>query len=508
MQPILLEQIVPAQRCAACDVCCRFPEADSPLRPYFTPEERADAIRHGIAPEAFPAPAGGKINLVPHPEGVEPKASNKEGFICPAFDPGMGRCTIYTVRPLDCRLYPFAVMFDRDRRAVLFGLDTKCPFPSEDAAARGPGPLGEYAERVAAALESDETVALLAAHPDLIGEFQEDVRIIRPLERVTRRVIRPNRPVFRTLQLDDRGELESALRSAGGRLSGFSSVPWFVWRDRLKYRWTRIRDCLCLFAQAGDTYFLPVPPIVEPKASNKIVPKASNQVEAWEEAAIEAMKELDRLNTAAPGASRIENLTADQAKVLEAGGLASRPHQREYLYRTAAIARLAGDNYKSQRWAINRCLRDREVQIEPFRSADVAECLGLFERWRADRAARRPDPYNRGLLADASCAHRTGLGHAAELGLSGIVARIGSRIAGYTLGYPLNPEVFCIMFEVTESGETGLSALIFREFARRLSPYPWLNTMDDADLPALRRAKEADHPAEVLETFSAHRRPD
>src|SRR2546422_7884227 len=30
--PIVVEQIVPSRVCFTCDVCCRFPERDSPLR--------------------------------------------------------------------------------------------------------------------------------------------------------------------------------------------------------------------------------------------------------------------------------------------------------------------------------------------------------------------------------------------------------------------------------------------------------------------------------------------
>src|SRR5256885_9199863 len=47
----VVEQIVPSRVCFTCDVCCRFPERDSPLRPYFTREEIQAAIARGISPE-------------------------------------------------------------------------------------------------------------------------------------------------------------------------------------------------------------------------------------------------------------------------------------------------------------------------------------------------------------------------------------------------------------------------------------------------------------------------
>lgn len=121
---IELPQVVPSSRCLTCDVCCRFLEAESPLRPYFTSEEMTAAVAHGMEASAFPDRRGGKIRLIPHPTG--------EGFICPAFDVETNRCRIYPVRPLDCRLYPFAVMRPPHGDEVLLGWDRKCPYLREE----------------------------------------------------------------------------------------------------------------------------------------------------------------------------------------------------------------------------------------------------------------------------------------------------------------------------------------------------------------------------------------
>lgn len=180
--PIVVEQIVPSRVCFACDVCCRFPEADSPLRPYFTGEEIQKAVSRGISPESFPDRAGSKVAVVPH----------GEGYRCPAFDPTTGHCGIYEDRPLDCRLYPIAVMWDQAHAAVLMGWDSKCPFIRdnlESAESRA------YVERTAALLESDAIVRTFISNRQLIGSFQGDVIVLRPLDRLTRELrlsIRPS----------------------------------------------------------------------------------------------------------------------------------------------------------------------------------------------------------------------------------------------------------------------------------------------------------------------------
>src|SRR5437870_6705209 len=157
--PIVVEQIVPSRVCFTCDVCCRFPERDSPLRPYFTREEIQAALVRGISPDAFPDHAGSKVAVVTH----------GEGFRCPAFQPETGQCGIFEDRPLDCRLYPVAVMWDRDHAEVVMGWDSKCPFIRdnlESAESRA------YVALTAAFLESPEEVQLLISNHPLIALYQ------------------------------------------------------------------------------------------------------------------------------------------------------------------------------------------------------------------------------------------------------------------------------------------------------------------------------------------------
>ena len=171
--PILVEQIVPSQVCFTCDVCCRFPESDSPLRPYFTREEIQAAIARGISPDAFPDHAGSKVRVRPY----------RDGFICPAFEPTTGRCGIYENRPLDCRLYPIAVMWDQTHAEVLMGWDSKCPFIRDNLDS---AESQAYVVRTAALLESDPTVRTFISNQQLIGSFQDDVIVLRRLDRLTR----------------------------------------------------------------------------------------------------------------------------------------------------------------------------------------------------------------------------------------------------------------------------------------------------------------------------------
>lgn len=184
-------QTVPSAICFGCRTCCRFPEQDSVLRPYFTAQEIQQAVAHGLQPSSFPDARGSQIHVVPHP--------TDEGFLCPALDPASHRCRIYDIRPLDCQLYPFALMWNEHRNTVLFGWDTLCPFlpgqPLREAPFPGealpgssttlPRILREQGRRLADYVDSDDIVKALAAHPRLITPFQPDVVVLQPLNRLT-----------------------------------------------------------------------------------------------------------------------------------------------------------------------------------------------------------------------------------------------------------------------------------------------------------------------------------
>jgi Fe-S-cluster containining protein len=180
-------QIVPSAVCFRCEVCCRFPEHDSLLRPYFTASEIQQAVTHGVTPSSFPDHRGSQVEVIPHPTG--------EGFLCPAFDPATHHCRIYEVRPLDCQLYPFALMWNEQHDTVLFGWDTLCPFLLDQALGDSPPPLRstkelpralmEQARTVATYLESEDVLSTLAVHPRLVTLFQPDVVVLQRLDRLT-----------------------------------------------------------------------------------------------------------------------------------------------------------------------------------------------------------------------------------------------------------------------------------------------------------------------------------
>ena len=174
-QLIQIEQIIPSKVCLSCDVCCRFLEQDSFLAPIFTRSEMERAVASGMNASLFRPTADGKsgqIQLIP----------NGDMYICPCFNPETSECTIYPIRPLDCQIYPFALMYSQDGTQVVLGVDMICPYGETEIWVEA---FQHYIEYVVSYLESDSVVETIAENWKLIGVYQETVVIVRTLEKLT-----------------------------------------------------------------------------------------------------------------------------------------------------------------------------------------------------------------------------------------------------------------------------------------------------------------------------------
>ena len=165
----MIDSPVPSEYCLKCDVCCRFPESHSPLAPYFTAEETDRALRYRKGIRPFGEAVSGRIPLIPFPAGIS-SPGHEEGCICPYFNPADHHCLIYEVRPLDCQLYPYALMSDGNR--IVLGVDTKCPFASDPTNDKR---IREFSLKLIQILRSATYRETIGSNRELVGPKQDDV---------------------------------------------------------------------------------------------------------------------------------------------------------------------------------------------------------------------------------------------------------------------------------------------------------------------------------------------
>lgn len=294
------------------------------------------------------------------------------------------------------------------------------------------------------------------------------------------------------LTLNDKPIFDAHAHRTWTRLSHYAFAPLYVWREHFQFYWTLLTDYLCIFAKQGDDYFMPILPMPY-ETNNRAYLNVICQ-------AYQFMLASNRNRHIA----RIENVPQEMISLFEKNGFRATLKETEYLYEAEALAGLRGDRYKQQRHAYNAFVaKYPSVKLRPYTSADQDACLALYNKWRERRSEKSDNPIYTAMLDDSESAHRIGISHAEALGLSGRVVRIDREIRGYTFGYLLNADTFCVLFEITDLGIKGLAQFIYREFCKELmGTYRQINAMDDSGLENLKRVKRAYQPIELIPSYN------
>jgi Fe-S-cluster containining protein len=145
-----LKQLTAKEYCLNCQGCCRFATQESVWQPHLLEEEIA-AI----------APFSKKLEVVKDPEGG--------AYLCQFLNQKDNKCKIYTIRPFECRLYPF--LLNRRGKKVYVSVDLKCPYIREGAA------LDAYKNYVSCLSE-------FFAQPAVIETIKKNPQIIQSYEEV------------------------------------------------------------------------------------------------------------------------------------------------------------------------------------------------------------------------------------------------------------------------------------------------------------------------------------
>ncbi len=168
----------------------------------------------------------------------------------------------------------------------------------------------------------------------------------------------------------------------------------------------------------------------------------------------------------------------------------------DYLYRTADLANLSGRAYHSKKSHIAAFSRQFRWVYEPLCAANVADAVVLTKQWCAERGACGDSS-----IAAERCAIRELLGDIERFGIVGGLLRVGGQAAAYTFGSPINERVFDVQVEKALIAYPGAYAVINREFAARMTDYPYLNRENDMGIEGLRRAKRSYRPAVFLKKY-------
>jgi hypothetical protein len=285
--------------------------------------------------------------------------------------------------------------------------------------------------------------------------------------------------------------IDDHLRIGKHEIAAFSFNAIYLWKDFFEFLVEDIDGALCIFAKDQAGMFMYLPPLRE-DLDECLVDKCFAYMEQ---------------KTPQGNSVRIENLTEDQADRLAGRKYDYSEAKEEYIYAKDDLVALRGSKYKAKRHDCNRLEKNHLVEMNDFDPTMKDVCGELYDRW-ADLTKKKVDDVERGMIDENRRVHKIAFEESERLDLIGKVLLVDGDIKAYTFGYELNPEYFCIVFEIGDPDCAGASSLIFREFCsdEKLRKYKYINTMDCLLLDRLKRPKESYHPIKKVKSFNLKRK--
>jgi len=291
------------------------------------------------------------------------------------------------------------------------------------------------------------------------------------------------------LTLKDQGLFNKHLAFARHELAAFSFANIYIWQVIFDIQWALIEDSLCIFFSDKIGCFMYLPQLEKERH-----PRVIKQV-------FEIMDGINKNKDI----SRIENIAEEDLEYYRALGYLCHEKYPDYLCLRNDLALLKGNKFKSQRASYNYFVKHYNFEALKLKLKDRAECLSLFDDWVAERKAHCNEDVYCGMLEDNRLVIKEALSSYKQLGLEGTVVKVDKRIKGFTFGYKLNKDTFCILYEITDLSIKGLAQFIFRQFSAELQNYKYINIMDDSGLDNLRKVKLSYKPKRLVLSFIATR---
>lgn len=168
----------------------------------------------------------------------------------------------------------------------------------------------------------------------------------------------------------------------------------------------------------------------------------------------------------------------------------------DYIYLQSDLANLSGKKYHSKRNHISAFSKKYDWHYSEITEDNINDVLDCAEMWYKENAERY-DKY-------MQCEHegiKTVLQNMNTLNAKGGAIYVDGRVVAFTLGSPINDEVFDVHVEKALHDYATAYTVINNEFAKTLSDYKYINREDDMGLEGLRKAKLSYKPEILLKKY-------
>ncbi|MFH0790753.1 MAG: phosphatidylglycerol lysyltransferase domain-containing protein [Candidatus Omnitrophota bacterium] len=292
------------------------------------------------------------------------------------------------------------------------------------------------------------------------------------------------------LSIDDQEIFIRYLTLAKHELSVYSFVNIYIWKGLFDIRWAIIEGSLCVFLKDKIGCFLYLAPLGE-----RFNPAAIT----------EAFEIMDSFNSHKQ-ISRVENVEQRDLADYRHLGYDCIEKSEDYVCGRDDLVQLKGGRFKSKRSAGNYFLKHYNFECAPFSKNHKNACLELYNLWAEQRKAKIKDSFYQGMLEDSLSPLKVLLDDYPDLNCIGKVVKISGQIKGFTFGFKLNSDTYCVLYEITDLTIKGLAQFIFREFCRELNGYKYINVMDDSGLENLKKVKLSYQPVRLIPSYIVQRK--
>jgi uncharacterized protein len=283
----------------------------------------------------------------------------------------------------------------------------------------------------------------------------------------------------------DKKIIETYLRFMPRHLSAYSFVQLTIWKRLYRIEWARINNTLCVFFKDRFGSFMNCEPLGKAVTASVVA---------------DAFGAMDSCNKN-KSYSRIENVEEDRLGFYRSLGYQAVAKGGEYVYERASLAQLRGDSYKSKRADCNYFTRMFAARYVPYTTGCRQACLDLYDSWAQDRRATSKDNLYAGMLGDSRSCLEAVLEEDAFKDFSGRIVIIDNKVKAFTFGYELNPDTFCVLYEIADLSFKGISQYIFRQLCVEMTRYRYINGMDDSGLTRLAAVKRSYRPAHIVPSY-------
>lgn len=193
-------------------------------------------------------------------------------------------------------------------------------------------------------------------------------------------------------------------------------------------------------------------------------------------------------------------VTPDKFKILEAVypdkfQISYDRDSADYIYETDKLIKLPGKKYHGKRNHIHRFKDSENWSYESMSITNIADCMKMAQQWRIDNNCDEDEDKSAEM-----CVTLCSLKLFQELDLIGGVLRLNGEVIAFTMGEPVNDEIFVTHIEKAYADIQGAYAMINQQFAEHeLSEYKYINREEDMGSEGLRKAKLSYRPAFLLE---------